>query len=75
MPCKRMIAPTIASLGVRVRLVPVDPERERDIADLIASLETLHAEWERRFRRLIALLQEDGRGGRGSDRPSSPSDL
>jgi hypothetical protein len=74
MSCKRMTAPTIASLGIRVRLIPVDPERERTVADLIASLETLQAEWARLFQQLIALLPEDGGRIRDTDRPPSPSD-
>jgi hypothetical protein len=67
-------APTVASLGVQARLVRVDPNRERDIADLVASCEILRIEWERLFRRVVDLLGEELRSNRG-DRPPSSSEL
>jgi hypothetical protein len=57
-----------------VRLVPVDADRERQIASLIASCETLRAEWERLFQRVVDLLNNDERQGRDNDRRSSLSD-
>jgi hypothetical protein len=62
--------PTVASLGVRAHLVPVDLERERQLRDLIASCETLRTEWERLFQRVIALLDEEASIVRAVDRPS-----
>jgi hypothetical protein len=44
---------------MRVRLVPVDANRERELARLIASYEMLHADWERLFQETIALLKAD----------------
>jgi hypothetical protein len=49
---------TVASLGSRVRLIPVAPDRDRQIADLIASCETLRSEWECLFQRIIAHLND-----------------
>jgi hypothetical protein len=46
---------------MRVRLIPADQDRDRQLADLIASCETLHVEWELLFRRIINYLEEDAR--------------
>jgi hypothetical protein len=50
---------TVASLGMRVRLVPADLDRDRQLSDLIASCELLRAEWERLFQLIVAHLNED----------------
>jgi hypothetical protein len=54
---------TVASSGVRVRLVRVDADREREVSDLIASYERLCVEWRCLFERAAELLGEDFRGG------------
>lgn len=69
----RAETPTVASLGKRVRLVQVDPDRERQLADLVVSCETLRAEWERLFQQVVDLLNEGVQNGQGSG-CSSPSD-
>jgi hypothetical protein len=69
----RAETPTVASLGKRVRLVQVDPNRERQLADLVVSCEILRAEWERLFRQVVDLLNEGVQNGQGSG-CSSPSD-
>ncbi len=66
---------TVASLGVRVRLVPLDADRESKLARLIASGETLRLEWESLVLQIVDLLRDDVRGVQDSDRSSSPSDL
>ncbi len=71
----RVCTPTVASLGVQVRLVPMDVDRERKLARLIASGETLRLEWESLFQQVLDLLSDDVRGVQDSDRSSSPSDL
>jgi len=67
--------PTVASLGLRVRLIPVDADREGKLARLIASGETLRLEWESLFQQVVELLQEDVRAVRDSDGSSSSSEL
>lgn len=49
---------TVASLGMRVRLVAADLDRERQLSDLIESCEILRGEWERLFQRIVAHLNE-----------------
>jgi hypothetical protein len=68
-------APTVASLGVQVRLVPIDVDRESKIARLIASGETLRLEWESLFQQVVDLLSDDVRGVQDSESSSTPSDL
>ncbi len=51
--------PTIASLGVQVRLIPTDQNCERELAKLIASCEILRNECECLFDRIVELLNED----------------
>lgn len=63
--------PTVASLGVQARLIPVDADREREITDLVTSYEQLRAEWERLFQRAIDLLGEDFRDSLDGSRSSS----
>jgi hypothetical protein len=48
---------TVASLGVRARLVPDDPDRTGEIASLIASCEFLQAECEGVFRKILQVLK------------------
>ena len=67
--------PTVASLGLQVRLVRVGADRESEISELIAACETLRAEWERLFQRVIDLLNENDSQTRGGDGRSPPSDL
>ncbi len=71
----RVCTPTVASLGVQVRLVPTDMDRESKLARLIASGETLRLEWESLFQQVIDLLNHDGRSIQDSDSSSPPSDL
>jgi hypothetical protein len=71
----RVCTPTVASLGVQVRLVPVDVNRESKLARLIASGETMRLEWESLFQQVLDLLSDDVRGVQDSDRSSRPSDL
>ena len=42
-------------------LVRVDPDRERDVADLIAACERLRQEWDRLLTRVIDRLREEAR--------------
>lgn len=49
---------TVASLGMQVRLVPAELDRERQLSDLIEACELLRAEWERLFQRIVAHLNE-----------------
>ena len=71
----RVCTPTVASLGVQVRLVPTDIDRESKLARLIVSGETLRLEWESLFQQVIDLLNHDGRSIHDSDSSSPPSDL
>lgn len=64
--------PTVASLGVQVRLIPIDHDREKELAKLIAACEILRNECESLFRRIGELLNEDR--CRAQDGPSSSSD-
>ncbi len=64
--------PSVASLGVRVRLVPV--ARDRELARLIRSCDALRTEWECLFQRIVELLNEDDRGSRGDGLSSSPDE-
>jgi hypothetical protein len=64
--------PTVASLGVQVRLIPMDQDRDKELARLIASCENLRNECERLFRRIVELLNEDRCSAQ--DGPSSSSD-
>ncbi len=63
--------PTVASLGIQARLIPIHADQEREIADLIQSYERLRVEWERLFHRAMDLLGEGGRRARAS-RSSPP---
>lgn len=65
--------PTVASTGIQVRLVPVDPKSEAGIASLIASCEALRAECERLFERIIDLLDGERHGLRDDPRSRSSS--
>ena len=71
----RVCTPTVASLGVQVRLVPMDVDRERKLARLIASGETLRLEWESLLRQIVDLLSDDVRSVQDSDSSSRSSDL
>jgi hypothetical protein len=67
--------PTVASLGVQVRLIPINQNRERELERLIASCEILRTECERLFLRTIKLLHEERCRAQDSDGPSSSPDL
>ncbi len=67
--------PTVASLGVQVRLTPIDQNRERELERLIVSCEILRKECERLFRRIAGLLHESRCRAQDSDGPSSSLDL
>jgi hypothetical protein len=57
--------PTVATLGIRVRLVPVATASEGDVADLRASCEAVRVECERLVQicdRLLADLDASARG-------------
>lgn len=62
---------TVASLGVQAHLVAADPERERQLSDLIAACEAQRAQWECLFQRILAHLKDEGRWG-DDDNRSSP---
>jgi hypothetical protein len=67
-------APTVASLRMQVRLVPIDADRESKLARLIASGETLRLEWESLFQQIVELLNNDVRSVQDSDSSSHPTD-
>ena len=71
----RVCTPTVASLGVQVRLVPTDMDRESKLARLIASGETLRLEWESLFQQMVELLNSDVRSIQDSCSSSHSSDL
>ena len=71
----RVCTPTVASLGVQVRLVSIDIDRESKLARLIASGETLRLEWESLFQQVVELLNNDIRSVQDSDSSSHLSDL
>lgn len=64
------VAPTVASLGIQVHLVPMDVDRERDLACLMASCDALRAECERLVRQVQDLLGEGARDSQSVPRPS-----
>jgi hypothetical protein len=54
---RRLAAPaTVASLGVRARMVPVDPGREQAVSDLLVRYERVCREWDRLVREAVDLL-------------------
>lgn len=69
-PLKSSSHATVASLGVRVQLVPAGSAREHRLKDLIASCETLRTEWECLFQRIMDLLSDDAQSGSDSAAPS-----
>jgi len=71
----RVCTPTVASLGVQVRLVPIGIDRESNLARLIASGETLRLEWESLLQQIVDLLSDDVRSVQDSDSSSRSSDL
>jgi hypothetical protein len=64
--------PTVASLGIQVRLIPIDQDRERELAQQIAACEMLWNDCERLFRRIVEVLNEDRCSAQ--DGPASSSD-
>jgi hypothetical protein len=64
---------TVASLGVQARLVRVDLDRERDVADLIASCERLRQEWDRLLTRVVERLREEVRDDCVNHLPHPPT--
>ena len=73
----RVCTPTVASLGVQVRLVTIDIDidRESKLARLIASGETLRLEWESLFQQVVDVLSDDLRSVQDTDSSSSSYDL
>ena len=71
----RVCTPTVVSLGVQVRLVPTDMDRESKLTRLIASGETLRLEWESLFQQVLDLLSDNVRSVQDSDSSSHSSDL
>jgi hypothetical protein len=67
--------PTVASLGIQVRLISTDWDREKDLARLIASCETLRNECERLFGQIVELLNEERCRTQAGDSPSPSLDL
>ena len=63
--------PTVASLGVKARLVPMDPAREHEVACLIVRYERVCREWARLTQRALDLLGPEFQAGRFRDRPSA----
>ena len=53
--------PTVASLGVRVRLTTSRAERDQEVADLIAAYERLCRDHEALFQRVVDLLENSDR--------------
>lgn len=66
---------TVASLGLRMRLVAADPERERQRSDLITACETLRVEWECLFQQIIGYLSDDDHRTCPDNHPAPGSDL
>jgi hypothetical protein len=64
--------PTVAALGVQVRLIPIDQDRDKELAKLIAACEILRNECESLFRRIAELLNQDRCSAQ--DGPSSSPD-
>lgn len=62
---------TVASLGVRARLVRVDPKRERTLTDLIAACARLRQEWDRLLTQMVDRLHDEERDDR-DPRPADP---
>jgi hypothetical protein len=54
-------ASTVATLGLRARLILSPAERDRELADLIAAHARLQREWEVLFQRLVGLLETPNR--------------
>lgn len=63
--------PSVASLGVQVRLIPIDQD-QKELARLIAVCAILRNDCERLFRRIVEVLNEDRCSAQ--DGPSSSSD-
>jgi hypothetical protein len=57
----RGTVPTVASLGLRVRLDPSRAELDQEITDLIAAYERLRRDHEALFQRVIAVLKASDR--------------
>jgi hypothetical protein len=68
-------APTVASLGLQVRLIPTDQDQERELARLIASCEILRSECERLFGQIVELLNKERCRTQDYDSPSPSLDL
>jgi hypothetical protein len=54
-------------------LVQVDPDRERDVDDLITACERLRVEWDRLLTRVIDRLREDVRDDCADRCPDPPT--
>jgi hypothetical protein len=67
------IPATVASLVIRVRLVPLTADHERTLARLMATCEALQSNCERLVRQVQDLLAEEAPAGRVRRRSSLPS--
>lgn len=65
---------TVASLGLQVRLVPVDVAGEHQLTDLLAAWDALRSEQESLFGEILALLRAEGGQGRPEHDPSRSPD-
>jgi hypothetical protein len=61
--------PTVASLGIRVRLVPADDDRAQQLASLRASCELLRADWERLIRQFLEILDREDETHQAEHKP------
>jgi len=62
-------AATVASLGVRARLVPVEPECAPNLADLLARYDALCQAWQHLARQACTLLGQKVSSGRCAQTP------
>jgi hypothetical protein len=66
---------TVASLGIRVRLVPADADRVQKLAGLRASCELLRADWDRLIHQFMEILDQEDEAYLSSDKPFPPSQM
>jgi len=68
--CSRIGAATVASLGIRARLIPASSNGDGDLANLIIACQIPRAEQECLFQRIVKVLAGRARHGGVFDRPS-----
>jgi hypothetical protein len=61
-------AGTVASLGIQARLVPAVPERDREVACLIARYERVYRDLDRVVQQALALLGPEVQPNRSGER-------